>query len=154
MEKLLLLTDSKKSRINQHFFSCIYFREIWILRIVCVYLFSRMPFSRKFRVYLISRNRSKFAKFAEICTRENEFSWGRAYRSGNKTHLFCQVTWPDHMIKGTSKWVHLNISHHCAKFDAYTCCANGYMMFSFCHVILHSHNINGILNFASGGPSP
>ena len=73
--KLLLLINSKNSWINQHFlcifYSCIYFREIWILCIFDAYLFSRMPFKRKFRVYLILQNQPKFAKFAKICTREN-----------------------------------------------------------------------------------
>ena len=43
----------------------------WISCIFRVYLFSRMTFKRKFRVYLILRNRPKFAKIAKICTREN-----------------------------------------------------------------------------------
>ena len=72
MEKLLLLIDSKKSWINQHFFVyffwCICFREIWILCKFIVYLFSQMPFRRKFRVCLILRNRPKLAKFVKICT--------------------------------------------------------------------------------------
>ena len=75
MVKLLLLIVLKKEGINQHFlcifFSCIYFREIWILCIFDVYLISQMTFKRKSCVYLILRNRPKFAKLAEICTREN-----------------------------------------------------------------------------------
>ena len=65
----------KKSWINQYFlgifFWFIYFREMWVLYIFAVYLFSRMPFKRKFRVYLILWNRLKFAKFSKICTRES-----------------------------------------------------------------------------------
>ena len=37
---------------------------------ISLYLFSRMTFKRKFRVYLILRNRPKFAKIAKICTRD------------------------------------------------------------------------------------
>ena len=70
-EKLLLLIDSKKSWINQHFFVyffwCICFREIWILCKFTVYLFSQMPFRRKFRVF----NFAKSTKIGEI--RENMY---------------------------------------------------------------------------------
>ena len=57
----------KRSWINhifcRYFFSCIYFREIWIL-----YIFSRMPFKKKSCVSLILQNRPKFVKFAKTST--------------------------------------------------------------------------------------
>ena len=64
MEKLLLLTDSKKSWIKQHFmcifFSCIYFFEIWILCIFAVYLFLQMPFKKN-----VEKNLTKIHKIRE-----------------------------------------------------------------------------------------
>ena len=51
-----------------YFLSCIYYHQILLLCIFAVYLFSQMPFKRKFRVYLNLQNRPKFAKFAKICT--------------------------------------------------------------------------------------
>ena len=50
----------KKVELDQHFlciFFFVYFREIWTLRILSVYLFSRMSFKRTFWFYLILQNR-------------------------------------------------------------------------------------------------
>ena len=64
----LLQTDSKNLA---ELILCIFFRvfrEICILGILSVYLFSRMPFKRKLCVYLILRNQPKFTK--KIYTRK------------------------------------------------------------------------------------
>ena len=63
----LLLTDSKNlaeliSFNLYNFFPFIYFRELWILCILSVYLFSRMLLKRKFCVYLILWNQPKFVQ--------------------------------------------------------------------------------------------
>ena len=54
----------KKVELNQHFlciFFFVYFREIWTLCILSVYLFSRMSFKRTFWFCLILQNGPKFA---------------------------------------------------------------------------------------------
>ena len=68
----LILEKAKLTKIySLCIFPCIYFREIWIFCIFGVYLFPRMPFKSRFRVYLILQNWPKFAKYAKICTHEN-----------------------------------------------------------------------------------
>ena len=78
-----LIFKSALVYLNQHFlcifFSCIYFREMWLFG---VYLFSQMPFKRKFRVHCeIDQNSRNWRKYvhAKVSTLKvsflNKFHW-------------------------------------------------------------------------------
>lgn len=90
--------------------------------------------------------------------------------SGDQTFLICHVTLSDHVIKKhvtlvnvyscyrkgvasltchvtrdiwLGKWEPLDLSHHCARFDAYRSCSSGDITFLFCRVTSHDYTIIG-----------